>query len=266
MPWPVGPISAGVHGENAALHDWVDTVRVGEGATGARAKPMGSLMEQLLGHKSGQGKNANAEYDSGVLFLSPAAAAAGVYTLGGVSSAMAAATLTDALQTWPVNQWSSVSTFGQAFGVFAGNQFNVIASNTATVLTLKSNWSTTPGATTGYFLAALADQNQGGTVTYAAGPANALVDTAKAWAVNQWRGYWVAVVGLSTGTSEVRQIVSNTATQLTLDKAWGNTPTANTAYGILLPTPQGWVEVQHGTGGTTGINQQGGNNNNPLLI
>lgn len=260
MPWPTGPISAGVHGENAALHDWVDTVRVGEGAVGVRAKPMGSLLEQLLGHKSGQGTNTqNTAYNSGVLFQSPAAAAVGVYSLGGLSTAMAAALLTDTNQSWPVNQWNN-------FGVWVGNQFNVIASNTATALTLKSNFSVTPGAASGYYLVPLADQNQGATVTYAAGPANALVDTAKAWTVNVWKGLWVACVGLSTGTSELRMIVSNTATQLSLDKAWANTPTANVAYGILLPTIPGWVEAQKGTGSTLGANQSGGNNNNPTLI
>lgn len=259
MPWPTGPVSVGVHGENMALHHWVDTARVGEGAVGVRAVPMGSFMEMVLGHKSGQKTNTNSEYDSGVLFLSPAAAAAGVYTLGGAATAMAAGTLTDAGQTWPVNLWT-------AFGVWAPNQFNVIASNTGTVLTLKSNWSTTPAATALYYLVALAEQNQGATVTYAAGPANALVDSSKAWVVNQWRGYYVASVGFATGTSELRQIVSNTATQLTLDRAWGTTPTANVAYGILLPMTDNYVSAQRGTGSTTGINQQGGNNNNPLQL
>lgn len=258
MPWPTGPVSVGVHGENMALHHWVDTARVGEGAVGVRAVPMGSFMEMVFGHKSGQGKNTSAEYDSGVLFLSPSAAAAGVYSLGGAATAMAAGSLTDALQTWPVNLWT-------AFGVWAPNQFNVIASNTATVLTLKSNWSVTPGATAAYYIVALAEQNQGGTVTYAAGPANALVDSSKAWVVNQWRGFWVASVGLSTGTSELRQIVSNTATQLTLDKAWSSTPTANVAYGILLPMSDNYVSAQRGSG-SSAAGQPYGNNNNPLQL
>lgn len=256
MPWPTGPVQVGVHGENHALHAWVDTARVGEGAVGVRAIPMGSLMEALLGHKSGQGKNTSAEYDSGVLFLSPAAAAAGVYTLGGTSTGTAAGTLTDTNQTWPVNLWT-------AFGIISptGSQFNVIASNTATVLTMKSNWGATPGAASLYAIVALADQNQGGTVTYGAAT---LTDTAKAWAVNQWRGYWLMAVGNTT--SDLVQIASNTATVLTLNRNWSPQPAANVAYGILLPAPVSYIEAQRGAGSTQPRLAPEGNNNNPLQL
>jgi hypothetical protein len=254
MPWPVGPVAVGVHGENHALHKWVDAV-AGGAAVGVRAISMGSLMEELFGHKSGQGTNTNARYDSGTAYRSPAAAAAGVYTIGGTATGTAAGTLTDTAQTWPVNFWTNFGIVGLSNG-----QFQVIVTNTGTALTNKANWGVTPGATTVYYILALADQNQGGTVTYAAGPANALVDSAKAWVVNQWRGYWVWV------NAELHLIVSNTATQLTLDRAWSAQPANNQSYGILLPAVDNFVSLQRGTGSTTGINQQGGNNNNPLNV
>lgn len=76
------------------------------------------------------------------------------------------------------------------------------------------------------------DTNSGATVTYAAGPANALVDTAKAWVVNAWAGKKVR-----TATGKTGIIASNTATQLTLTAAaWtGGTPANNELY-IIEPT------------------------------
>ena len=252
-PWPTGPVSVGVHGENHALHKWVDPVARGA-ATGVRAISMVSLMEELFGHKSGQGTNTNAKYDSGTAYRSPAAAAAGVFTIGGTASGAAATTLTDALQTWVVNFWTN---FGVA--ALSNGQFQVIASNTATVLTTKVAWGVTPSATTPYYILALAEQNSGATVTYAAGPANALVDSAKAWVVNQWKGYWVWV------NAELHLIVSNTATQLTLDRAWSAQPANNQAYGILLPTVDSFTALQRGSG-SSAAGQPQGNNNNPLNV
>jgi hypothetical protein len=243
VPWPTGPVQVGVKGENAALHVWVDgtseqpkSSQVGATMPQATAIPIANWMEVLYGHRSG-GVN------------QPAAA----FNLGstrfgrGGTVTYAAATITDTNQAWVTNQFGAAGN-GEAYGVIVtdatgGGQYNVILSNTGTVLTLKSNFQTTPGAGAAYSILGVAEQNQGATVSYAAGPANALVDTAKAWIPNQWRGRWIMVSG------QLRLIVSNTATQLTLDAAWSTTPAAQQAYFIAQNMYMDWNTVQRGTTG-----------------
>jgi hypothetical protein len=66
----------------------------------------------------------------------------------GTATAGAATTLTNAAKTWTVNQWSN-SQVRITAGTGAG-QVRTIASNTATVLTVSSAWTTTPDATSVY--------------------------------------------------------------------------------------------------------------------
>ena len=59
-------------------------------------------------------------------------------------------TLTDSSKTWATNQYAgyvAVTTTGTAVG-----QARTIVSNTATTLTLASNWTSIPAATTGYII------------------------------------------------------------------------------------------------------------------
>jgi len=66
----------------------------------------------------------------------------------GTATAGAATTLTNAAKTWTVNQWAN-SQVRITAGTGAG-QVRTIASNTATVLTVSSAWTTTPDATSVY--------------------------------------------------------------------------------------------------------------------
>ena len=66
----------------------------------------------------------------------------------GTATAGAATTLTNAAKTWTVNQWANYQVRITA-GTGAG-QVRTIASNTATVLTVSSAWTTTPDATSVY--------------------------------------------------------------------------------------------------------------------
>jgi hypothetical protein len=59
-------------------------------------------------------------------------------------------TLTDSAKTWTTNQYAGyvvVTTTGTAIG-----QARTIVSNTSTTLTLSSNWTSIPGAGTGYII------------------------------------------------------------------------------------------------------------------
>ncbi len=108
-----------------------------------------------------------------------------------------------------------------------------MASNTQTTLTLASPLSAAPTTLTRYRIWSL----EAGTVTTGAS-ANTLTDATKAWATNRYsKAYQIRVVS-GTGAGQVRRIVSNTATVLTLDKAlttgtdsvYQIQPDASTAY------------------------------------
>jgi RHS repeat-associated protein len=64
--------------------------------------------------------------------------------------------------------------------------------------------------------------------------ATTLNDTSQTWTVNQWAGKFVAIIS-GTGVTQVRMIVSNTATQLTITPAWDTIPDATSHYRILEP-------------------------------
>lgn len=56
-----------------------------------------------------------------------------------------------------------------------------------------------------------------------------LTDSARAHVVDRWAGAWVKIIR-GTGRGQVRQIASNTATQLTVDTAWSITPSTDSEY------------------------------------
>jgi hypothetical protein len=73
---------------------------------------------------------------------------------------------------------------------------------------------------------------------------NALLDSTKAWTVNEWAGCIVMVIG-GAGSNEPkpwRTIVSNTATVLVLDSAWLTTLTVSTTEYIIINSNK-WTEV-----------------------
>lgn len=68
--------------------------------------------------------------------------------------------------------------------------------------------------------------------TAESGGASTITDTNKAWTTDQWIDHYVKTTG-GTGSGQVRLITANTATQLTVDTAWGTQPDATTTYQIL---------------------------------
>jgi hypothetical protein len=136
---------------------------------------------------------------------------------GTVSSA-AAKTLTDMSKAWTAGQW-----VGATVSVTEGNKtvLGSVTGNTATTLTVAANWSKTPSSGDAYVITP-------STVSYTA---TTLTDTSKNWAANQWAGYAVTVIP-SGGAQETDTVKSNTATTLTMNAAWGTTPSAGNAYVI----------------------------------
>jgi hypothetical protein len=58
-----------------------------------------------------------------------------------------------------------------------------------------------------------------------------LNDTSKAFMANQWANYQVHITG-GTGKGQIRGVVSNTATQFTVDAVWDVTPDATSVYSV----------------------------------
>lgn len=140
----------------------------------------------------------------------------GSATAGGVN------TLTDTGKAFATNAMAYaeiVITGGTGVG-----QSNVIVSNTATVLTMKSNWATQPDTTSTY---TIFDKEQG---IATAATSTTLTDGAKSWTSSQFINYQVRITG-GTGIGQVRTITANTATQLTV-AAWTVTPDTTTTYVI----------------------------------
>ena len=65
--------------------------------------------------------------------------------------------------------------------------------------------------------------------TATGGSSTTLVNTAKAWAVNQWANYQIRISG-GTGVGQFRPIASNTATTITVSTAWTTAPDATSTY------------------------------------
>lgn len=64
-----------------------------------------------------------------------------------------------------------------------------------------------------------------------------LSDSTKSWTVNSWTGYDLLLVS-GTGVGQLRRVVSNTATTVTLDRAWDITPGATAHYALTyMNTP-----------------------------
>ena len=65
--------------------------------------------------------------------------------------------------------------------------------------------------------------------TATAGASTTLTDSGKAWTTNQWQFYVVRTTG-GTGSGQERIVTSNTATALTVTRAWTTNPDATTTY------------------------------------
>ncbi len=66
------------------------------------------------------------------------------------------------------------------------------------------------------------------------GGANSLTDATRAWAVGEWAGQKLTITG-GTGVGQFQTIMANTATQITVNAAWGTAPDNTSTYEIDQP-------------------------------
>jgi hypothetical protein len=132
-------------------------------------------------------------------------------------------TLTDNTQNWTVNEWTNYPLY-----IYTGTglgQIVTIISNTANTLTF-SAISTAPDATSRYQII-----GYDGGISTGSNTSNTFNDTTKAWDTNQWVNYSVRILA-GTGAGQLRQIISNTSTTLTLYSNWNVLPDATSVYSI----------------------------------
>ena len=139
-----------------------------------------------------------------------------------------ATTLTDRKFNWIPNAFTGL-TLRILNGTGAG-QSRTISSNTSSVLTVSSAWTTNPDVTSVYTIEGSNYQPFAvGTAT--AGGASTLTNSARNWETNQWTNYQVRILS-GTGAGQIRTIASNTATALTTSTAWTTTPDTTSVYSI----------------------------------
>ena len=69
--------------------------------------------------------------------------------------------------------------------------------------------------------------------TATSGAASTLTDTGKAWKVDRFKGGFIQITG-GTGVGQRRRIASNTATAITVTRAWTTNPSATSTYVIWM--------------------------------
>lgn len=134
---------------------------------------------------------------------------------------------------WTVNEWAGYYVF--IYSGTAEGQIRQIVSNTATTLTWSSA-GTAPTATSRYFILGF----DAGTAT--SGAASTITDSTKSWATNRWSNYAVRIVA-GTGIGQIKPIVSNTGTALTILGTWATNPDATSVYSIQGDTDKMYIQL-----------------------
>lgn len=152
--------------------------------------------------------------------------------------------LTDAshgvdVANWTTNQWVGYWVF--IFSGTGAGQIRQIISNTGNSLTW-SQVGTAPDSSSRYFIVGF----DAGVAT--AGGATTITDSSKSWAVNRWTNYAVRILH-GTGRGQIRIIVSNTSTALTVQNAWDVTPDTTSVFAIQGDTDKLYMI----SGGNAGI-------------
>lgn len=141
------------------------------------------------------------------------------------------ATLNDDAKSWLDNQWAGrfvEVTLGPGAG-----QVRKVTGNSATQLTVTEAWSTIPSNQSFYTVRSLYQVVVDSTTSTSG--SNTLVDnTPGTWIPGQWVGSYVEITS-GTGAGQVRRIIDNSPSQLTVDLPWSTSPLQDSGYAILRP-------------------------------
>ncbi len=177
---------------------------------------------------------------------------------GTVASSLATSLTANGTPNWATDQWKgyivNITTTGRG-------QTRYIASNTANTITITGNWAANPSVNDKFTI--VTKVWEGGGVA-SAGAATTLTDSSQAWTASPSAGSWAPTGGPTyyvktvsgTGAEQVRAIVSNTATALTV-AAWNTVPAAGTGYVIYTPPKIAGVNAGLTNGVAPAIDTQG---------
>lgn len=79
--------------------------------------------------------------------------------------------------------------------------------------------------------------------TATAGASSTLTDTGKSWQTNEFAGQSLWIYG-GTGNGQIRKILSNTATVLTVSAAWDTNPSTDSTYRIIYTASDPYVSEE----------------------
>lgn len=139
----------------------------------------------------------------------------------GTATSGTTTTLVDTTAGWTTNQWAGYYLY--IYSGTARGRIVRITSNTATTLTFPTV-ATAPDATSRYNIIGYDAGTSSGSNTF-----NTLNDSTKTWTVNQYANFGVRIVA-GTGTGQLRQILSNTSTALTVYNGWSVLPDNTSVY------------------------------------
>jgi len=149
----------------------------------------------------------------------------------GTATGGSTTTLVDTNANWTKDEWVGYELFIFS-GTGRGQEVEII-SNTDTTLTF-SAIATAPNSTSRYEILGFDAGTSTGSNSY-----NTLVDSGKSWTTNRWKNYAVRII-YGKGAGQMRRILSNSATTLTLYRGWNITPDNTSIYSI-----QGDSETMH---------------------
>ena len=158
-----------------------------------------------------------------------------VFRATSADASASATVLTHTGQTWTTNQWAGYELFLVDSAASAGH-VRTIASNTATTITVGVAFPGNIGPCTYEIRRPFGTPEVDFSATSdASASTTVLTDADAAWTVNKYVGYGLRITS-GTDSGEIRRIISNTVSTLTVAPAFtgGNIGTAS--YEILLPT------------------------------
>jgi len=187
-------------------------------------------------------------------------------------------TLVDTSKSWASDEWGGY--YIMITGSTGAGQIREIQSNTSDTITVASNWNINPASGSQYVIfdnllgtrieldTEPLGELETGTAT--GGGSNTIQDAGKSWTTDEWANKYIAILS-GSGIREVRQIISNTDTTITVDENWETQPTSGSAYKIMDNTIEfGYEETKVNdeviaTGDGSQVTFSGTLNNAPIL-
>lgn len=154
-----------------------------------------------------------------------------LWYIGNCASSSNTTTLVDSSANWTAGEWTNHEVY-----IYTGTgrgQIATITNNTSNSLSF-SALSTAPDATSKYQILGYDGGKSSGSNEY-----NKIKDSTKSWTVNRWANYGVRILS-GTGAGQLRQIRSNTSTEITIYGYWNIQPDSTSVYVI-----QGSADVMY---------------------